>query len=127
MVFAVMEGWMIETLRGQLAACTAAHNIESTMMWGLVLADVLHEQGQNLEAVEIYEDILRQKNFWEDREGTNRNLVDNLLANLAVLYQDIGRHQDALVLLENSFEFRRRTLPQMDPELGLRLIFAVHR
>jgi tetratricopeptide (TPR) repeat protein len=124
MVFGVMEGWMEETIRRQLAACTATLEKQNAIVWRSVLAEVYHEQGRNLEAVELYEEILEEQKFWEDCEGVNWNLDDALVANLAVLYQSIGRHQDALRLFEKSFEFRSRTLPEMDPELGYQHMYC---
>ena len=38
--------------------------------------------------------------------------------NLANSYDDIGRHEDALVLREKVLEFRRRVLPEDHPEIG---------
>jgi hypothetical protein len=129
MVFGVMEGWMEETLREQVAL-----DKRNAVVWSSVLAGMYHEQGRNLEAVQLYEDILEKKKIWEDVESTestestdcNPNFYLNgfefdphaLVPNLAVLYQEIGRHQDALRLLEKSFEFRQRSLPEMHPELG---------
>jgi tetratricopeptide (TPR) repeat protein len=125
MVFGVMEGWMEETLRGEVAASLAAQDTKIAMMWKTVLANVCHEQGRNVEAIELYESILEQKQSWDDSEGSNWILDDTLLANLAVLYQAVGRHQDSLRLLEKSFEFRRRTLPEMDPELGQKHAWSI--
>jgi hypothetical protein len=38
--------------------------------------------------------------------------------NLANLYYDLGRHQEALVMKEKTLEFRRRVLPENHPEIG---------
>ena len=40
------------------------------------------------------------------------------MGNLANSYDDIGRHEDALVLREKVLEFRRRVLPEEHPEIG---------
>ncbi len=40
------------------------------------------------------------------------------MGNLAAMYGTVGRHQDALVLLEKTLEFRRRVLPENHPEIG---------
>jgi tetratricopeptide (TPR) repeat protein len=39
--------------------------------------------------------------------------------NLAATYNDLGRHQDALVLEEKTLEFRRRVLPENHPDIGI--------
>jgi hypothetical protein len=38
--------------------------------------------------------------------------------NLAVSYGSFGRHQDALALLEQALDLRRRVLPENDPRIG---------
>ena len=38
---------------------------------------------------------------------------------LANTYSDLGRHQDALALLEKTLEFRRRVLPENHPHIGM--------
>ena len=38
--------------------------------------------------------------------------------NLANTYSALGRHQDALVLLEKTLEFQRRVLPENHPDIG---------
>jgi tetratricopeptide (TPR) repeat protein len=45
-------------------------------------------------------------------------LAGNDMNNLANSYDDIGRHEDALVLREKVLEFRRRVLPEEHPEIG---------
>jgi hypothetical protein len=37
---------------------------------------------------------------------------------LATVYSDLGRHREALVLKEKTLEFRRRVLPENDPQIG---------
>ncbi len=127
MVFGVMEGWMEETLRAVLAAAVAAGDKKGEIKWKTVLADLCHEQGRNVEAIELYEGILEQKKSWDFSAVEGSGLDDALLANLAVLYGDVGRHQDSLRLLEKSFEFRRRTLPDMHPELGQKPVWSIVR
>ncbi len=39
--------------------------------------------------------------------------------NLAATYSALGRHQDALVLLEKTLEFQRRVLPKNHPDIGV--------
>ncbi len=38
--------------------------------------------------------------------------------NLANTYDALGRHADALALLEKALEFRRRVLPEDHPDIG---------
>ena len=40
------------------------------------------------------------------------------MGNLADTYRALGRHQDALVLLEKTLEFCRRVLPDNHPDTG---------
>ena len=39
------------------------------------------------------------------------------MGSLAVTYSDLGRHDDALVLKERVLEFKRRVLPENDPDI----------
>ena len=48
-----------------------------------------------------------------------RSFVGTAMHNLANTYDDLGRHQDALVLREKTLEFRRRVLPENHPDIGL--------
>ncbi len=41
------------------------------------------------------------------------------MGNLAVLYAALGRHQDALAMIEETLEFRRRVLPANHPDIGV--------
>jgi hypothetical protein len=41
------------------------------------------------------------------------------MGNLAALYSELGRHQDAVVLQEKSLEFRRCVLPENHPSIGV--------
>ena len=38
--------------------------------------------------------------------------------NLAATYTELGRHADALAMLERSLEFQRRVLPANHPDIG---------
>jgi hypothetical protein len=38
--------------------------------------------------------------------------------NLAVTYRNLGRHADALAMMERVLEFRRRVLPADHPDIG---------
>ena len=50
------------------------------------------------------------------------------MSTLAATYGELGRHQDALALREKTLEFRRRVLPENDPEIGvMRLCLLVGR
>ena len=41
------------------------------------------------------------------------------MGNLADTYSALGRHQDALVMLEKTLEFLRRVLPENHPSIGV--------
>ena len=58
MVFGVMEGWMEEQLRGQVAIFTAARDERTAIEWNVTLASVLMQQGRQHEAAVIFEAIL---------------------------------------------------------------------
>jgi hypothetical protein len=40
------------------------------------------------------------------------------MVNLATTYNNVGRHQDALVLQEKALEIQRRVLPENHPDIG---------
>ena len=40
------------------------------------------------------------------------------MSNLGCAYSAIGRHQDALMMWEQTIEFRRRVLPENHPDIG---------
>jgi hypothetical protein len=40
------------------------------------------------------------------------------MGNLAITYAALGRHQDALVMQQETLEFRRRVLPENHPDIG---------
>jgi hypothetical protein len=40
------------------------------------------------------------------------------MGNLSVEYTALGRHQDALVMQQKTFEFQRRVLPENHPDIG---------
>ena len=40
------------------------------------------------------------------------------MGNLANSYSDLGRHEEALEMLEKTLEFRRRVLPENHPDIG---------
>ena len=42
------------------------------------------------------------------------------MSNLAVPYRSLGRHQDALVLDEETLELRQRFLPEDHADLGVK-------
>ncbi len=48
-----------------------------------------------------------------------RSVPGQAMDNLAATYSALGRHQDALVLLEKTLEFFRRVLPENHPEIGV--------
>jgi hypothetical protein len=44
--------------------------------------------------------------------------------NLAISYTNVGRHEDAVVLLKQTLELRRRVQSENNPEIGcMRCIF----
>ena len=45
-------------------------------------------------------------------------IADTAMGNLALSFNDLGNHADALVLLERVLEFRRRVLPKDHPDIG---------
>jgi hypothetical protein len=49
-----------------------------------------------------------------------RFVLGQAMGNLANTYYELGRHQDALVLHEETLEFRRRFLPENHPDIGLK-------
>ena len=40
------------------------------------------------------------------------------MGDLANTYSDLGRHQDALLMIEKTLEFQRRVLPENHPHIG---------
>jgi len=48
-----------------------------------------------------------------------RSVPGTAMSNLAITYDALGRHQDALVLKEKTLEFRRRVLPENHPDIGV--------
>jgi hypothetical protein len=61
MVFGVMEGWMEEQLRRQVAASAAAGDELGAMAWNASLANILLQQGRQDEAVVIWEADLKYR------------------------------------------------------------------
>ncbi len=52
------------------------------------------------------------------------------MGNLANTYSALGRHQDALNMMEKTLEFKRRVLPENHPDLGIAFFnigFSYHR
>jgi len=41
------------------------------------------------------------------------------MSNLANTYSALGRHRDALVLFQETLEFRQRVLPKKHPQIGV--------
>ena len=48
-----------------------------------------------------------------------RSFVGITMDNLATTYNNVGRHQDALVLQEKALEIQRRLLPENHPDIGV--------
>ena len=40
------------------------------------------------------------------------------MSNVASVYSELGRHQDALAMKEKTLEFHRRVLPASHPHIG---------
>jgi tetratricopeptide (TPR) repeat protein len=49
-----------------------------------------------------------------------RSFVGITMDNLATTYNNVGRHQDALVLQEKALEIQRCLLPENHPDIGVR-------
>ena len=56
--------------------------------------------------------------FVDFTRGVTRFALVAAMGNLALYYNSIGRHKDALVLEEKVLEFYRRAMPSDDPCLG---------
>ena len=44
--------------------------------------------------------------------------LGDAMNNLADTYLALGRHQDALVMQQKTFDFQRRVLPENHPDIG---------
>ena len=53
-----------------------------------------------------------------DCDMSFRNMPGEAMNNVAVTLADLGRHEDALVLKEETLKFRQRVLPEDHPEIG---------
>jgi hypothetical protein len=38
---------------------------------------------------------------------------------LAITYSELGRHQEAVIIMEKTLEFQRRVLPENHPQIGV--------
>ncbi len=45
--------------------------------------------------------------------------LGDAMGNVAITYLALGRHQDALVMMEKTLEFGRRVLPENHPRIGI--------
>ena len=52
-------------------------------------------------------------------EADNLCALGTAMSNLAGTYSVLGRHQDALAMGEKTLEFRRRSLPENHPDIGI--------
>jgi hypothetical protein len=135
MVFGVMEGWMEERLRGQAAARAAAGDDREAMSWKEVLAAILTDQGRHDEGVVMQEAVLnfQRRVLPENHPDIGSTSCFGLLievevdalsplgtamGNLVETYSELGRHQDALAMGEQTLEFLRRALPENHPNIG---------
>jgi tetratricopeptide (TPR) repeat protein len=115
MVFGVMEEWMVEELRAEVAARQRDGNEEGEMRWSGVMGHVLRDQGRHEEAVEFEEKSFEISRRVLSEDDTDRGVYMN---NLAITYGDLGRHEDALAMQESVLEFRQRVLPPNHPDIG---------
>ena len=51
--------------------------------------------------------------------SVTRSAAGDAMSNLALTFSGLGRHQDALVLLEKTLEFHRCVLPENHPDIGV--------
>jgi tetratricopeptide (TPR) repeat protein len=115
MVFGVMEEWMVEELRAEVAARQRNSDEKGEMRWSLVMGNVLRDQGRREEAVEFEERALKKSRHVLSKDDAERGVYMN---NLAITYGALGRHEEALAMQESVLEFRQRVLPPDDPDIG---------
>jgi tetratricopeptide (TPR) repeat protein len=115
MVFGVMEGWMVEELRAEVAAKQRDGDERGEMRWSCVMGSVLKDQGRREEAVEFEERALEISRRVLSEDDAGRGVCMN---NLAATYSDLGRHEDALAMEESVLELCRRALPPDHPHIG---------
>ncbi len=94
-VFGVMEGWMVEELRADVAARQRDGDERGEMQWSLVMGNVLRDQGRREEAVEFEKRALEISRRVLSGDDARRGAYMN---NLALTYSDLGRHEDALAM-----------------------------
>ena len=85
MVFGVMEGWMVEEVRAQVAAKRISGDAKAEGRWSTVLGAVLCQQGRHDESVELHERALEisQLVLSEAKYDVKRVMC---MSNLAVAY-----------------------------------------
>jgi hypothetical protein len=88
MVFGVMEGWMVEELRAEVAARQRDGDEEGEMRWSCVMGNVLRDQGRRDEAVEFEERALEISRRVLSEDDARRGAYMNNLAE-TVLSVDI--------------------------------------
>ena len=118
MVFGVMEEWMVEELRAEVAARQRDGDEEGEMRWSGVMGGVLKDQGRRDEAVKFQERALEISRRILPPDHPN---IGTSMNNIANTYRDLGRHEDALAMQESALEFRRRVLPPGHPDIALSL------
>jgi pentatricopeptide repeat protein len=98
------------------------------------LASCYGKHGRHQDAVLLFEESLefqrrvRPENHPEIGEANRCDMLfdhwvnlfvpGSAMADLAFCYSNLGRHQDAVLLLEESLEFQRRVLPGNHPDIG---------
>ena len=95
MVFGVMEEWMVEELRAEVAARQRDGDERGEMRWSCVMGSVLGDQGRRKEAVEFQERALEISRRVLSEDDAGRGAYMN---NLAATYSALGRHEDALAM-----------------------------
>jgi len=98
MVFGVMEEWMVEELRAEVAARQRDGDEEGEMRWSGVMGSVLGDQGRSEEAVECEERALEISRRVLSEDDWGRGVY---MGNLANTYRALGRHEDALAMQES--------------------------
>jgi tetratricopeptide (TPR) repeat protein len=102
MVFSVMEEWMLEELRTQVAAKQNEGDVKGELQWRCALGAVLRQHGKLEQAVEIYEHLLAsvETNVTEDV-----SVRFKIMNGLSYSYFDLGRHQDGIAIEKCAIEF----------------------
>ncbi len=115
MVFGVMEEWMVEELRAEVAAKTRDGDDRGEMEWSRTIGEQLRNQGRLDEALEFFERALEICRRVLSEDDAKRGAY---MVNLSAIFRDLGRYEDALTMQESALEFLRRVLPSDHPDIG---------